>query len=416
MKGARWLVPGIFFVSGCTIDAFPRRVVAADSGVVGCAEAGVVDLLSSREHCGACGFACAALPHVVGARVNCITGRCSLLNACAPGWLNCDGDSENGCEADVRDPTSCGRCGVTCRDATPLCRAFVATPGDAGMPADAAGIAVDDVTFVDDAGAAVNFRCVNNCAAGRVRCDDPPACVDLMTDQRACGACGMACVPRANAATSCVAGVCTPVCLAGFADCNHDLAMATSDGCEVNVNNTTLNCGACGTSCPAGQNRQARCVDGMCAVGECAAGFADCDGDATNGCETTLATSTQHCGACGRACEFANAGAACAAGSCVITMCNAGFGNCDGVTANGCEANTRSNIDHCGVCGNACPARPNSTPACATGTCVINCNPTRGDCDHNEMNGCEVDTNSDLNNCTACGMVCRFCGAGVCVP
>jgi hypothetical protein len=413
VRGARWIVPALFAAAGCTIDAFPARIALGDGGMSGCGEAGVVDLLSNRSHCGACTIDCTALPHVLSSGVSCTVGRCAI-GACAPGWLNCDGNPENGCEADVRDPTSCGRCGVTCRDATPLCRAFAAAPaGDAG--AGDGGVAVDDVSFEDGGAGALTFRCVDNCAAGRVRCDDPPACVDLMTDQRACGACGTACVPRANAATACVAGACAPTCLAGFRDCDGDLAMATSDGCEVNTATSATNCGACGMSCPAGQNRLARCLDGVCAPGECMAGFADCDADPANGCETTLATSATHCGMCGRACEFANAASTCAAGACVLMACNAGFGNCDGVNANGCETNTRTNIDHCGACGTACPTRANSSPTCIAGACGISCNPARGNCDGDPANGCEVDTANDRFNCNTCGTVCNFCGSGLCI-
>ena len=520
MTAARWVLPALLLAGGCTIDAFPRRVAQADGGAVGCGDAGIVDLFTNRNHCGACGFVCGSLPHVT-ASVGCAGGRCSLAGACEPGWLNCDGASENGCEADAREPAHCGRCGVVCRDATPACRAFAATPGDDGGAAtDAAGVPIDDVTFANDGGAGLAFRCANNCTTGRVRCDDPPTCVDLQTDSRACGACGTACVPRANATTACVAGACAPACLPGFRDCNGDLAMATSDGCEVNTNTSTTSCGACGTACAAGQNRFARCLDGVCAPGdcmagfgdcdadpangcetalatsaahcgrcgngcaitgagaacaagmctiaacnpgfgdcdavpsngcevdtrtsaahcgmcgrscaptpnrqaacvagacapgECAAGFADCDGDLANGCETVLAASTQHCGRCGNRCEFANAAATCAANTCVIGACSAGFGNCDGVSANGCEVNTRTNVDHCGTCANACPTRPSSSRACVDGACRIDCNLRRGNCDRDDRNGCEADLENDRFNCTACGMVCMFCGAGVCI-
>lgn len=41
------------------------------------------------------------------------------------------------------------------------------------------------------------------------------------------------------------------------------------------------------------------CRAGACAVASCNAGRGDCDGLATNGCETDLATTPAHCGACG---------------------------------------------------------------------------------------------------------------------
>ena len=44
----------------------------------------------------------------------------------------------------------------------------------------------------------------------------------------------------------------------------------------------------------------------------CAAGFADCDGNLNNGCETSVGT---NCGGCGVVCGFPNAAASCATGS-----------------------------------------------------------------------------------------------------
>jgi hypothetical protein len=41
-------------------------------------------------------------------------------------------------------------------------------------------------------------------------------------------------------------------------------------------------------------------VAGACVPGTCAAGFGDCDGDPTNGCEARLAVDGNPCGMCGR--------------------------------------------------------------------------------------------------------------------
>lgn len=48
----------------------------------------------------------------------------------------------------------------------------------------------------------------------------------------------------------------------------------------------------------------------------CAPGFADCDGNGSNGCEVELATNAAHCGACGRACG----NDLCTAGTCGATV------------------------------------------------------------------------------------------------
>src|SRR6185503_368515 len=82
-------------------------------------------------------------------------------------------------------------------------------------------------------------------------------------------------------------------------------------------------CGACALP-----NATAVCAAGACAVGACAAGFVDCNAIADDGCEADLATSTDHCGACGRACSASGvASRACAGGLC-ISACTIGFANC----------------------------------------------------------------------------------------
>jgi hypothetical protein len=63
-----------------------------------------------------------------------------------------------------------------------------------------------------------------------------------------CGGCGIVCSPPANASTAtCKAGVCgLGICESGYADCDH----LPGNGCEVYTNGDPLNCGGCGTICP----------------------------------------------------------------------------------------------------------------------------------------------------------------------
>jgi hypothetical protein len=94
-------------------------------------------------------------------------------------------------------------------------------------------------------------------------------------------------------------------------------------------------------TCPSGQQVcDARCVDV-----HCAAGFADCDGNATNGCETDTRTSATHCGGCGNALRARQRHGGLRAGRLHRgDVRNAGFGDCDGNAANGCEADTRTSV------------------------------------------------------------------------
>lgn len=83
-----------------------------------------VDVARDPEHCGGCGRTC-VVPHAWPA---CEEGGCAI-GACEPGWLDCDGDPDDGCEraADctegARCTTSCGTTGTrSCADAcAPAC-------------------------------------------------------------------------------------------------------------------------------------------------------------------------------------------------------------------------------------------------------------------------------------------------------
>jgi hypothetical protein len=166
-----------------------------------------------------------------------------------------------------------------------------------------------------------------------------------------CGACERACPARPNAVATCTAGTCGFRCLDGFADCDGNAA----NGCEADLRASTAHCGACGRMCVV-PNGTPLCVAGRCDIAACTVGFADCDGMLANGCEVDLRTNVSHCGACGRACSLSNATAGCAAGACTVAACTTGFGNCDGNALNGCEADLRNDRSHCGACGNACTA------------------------------------------------------------
>ena len=235
---------------------------------------------------------------------------------------------------------------------------------------------------------------------------------NLLNDTSHCGACGMACGNRANASARCEAGACRYTCNAGFEDCDGD----ARNGCETDTRTTATACGACGNRC-ALANAESTCVDGRCAVGRCAANFGDCDGNALNGCEADLRTSVAHCGFCNTSCPGApNAVPACAVGTCAIT-CTAGFADCDGRLDNGCEVNTRSDVGNCGACSNRCTVS-SGTAACVSGACRVDtCTAPFGDCDGNVSNGCEVDTSTSAAHCGACGNACATgaaCVSGQC--
>jgi hypothetical protein len=97
----------------------------------------------------------------------------------------------------------------------------------------------------------------------------------------------------------------------------------------------------------------------------CPPDFADCDGEPMNGCEGALSTSAENCGACGVKCEAAaHQAPLCSAGAC-IRVCEAGFADCNGDPADGCEVDTTSDIAHCGACSRSCKN------ACVKGACDV---------------------------------------------
>lgn len=140
-------------------------------------------------------------------------------------------------------------------------------------------------------------------------------------------------------------------CAPMTADCDGD----PSNGCETNTATSPDSCGACREQCMLDNASRVTCVAGGCAVVACDPAFADCDRNQLNGCEVNIRTSLADCGACGARCEAVNRSAMCAAGVCVHGRCSAGFADCDADAANGCETATTTDAN-CGACGRACTA------------------------------------------------------------
>lgn len=174
-----------------------------------------------------------------------------------------------------------------------------------------------------------------------------------------------------ESADRCDAG--TPTCTGG------EVCDAGADACVlVCVGGTTrcgavcadtdhdpAHCGGCGVACDPWEH----CAGGTCVVG-CAVGFADCDGTTANGCEAQLSSDLANCGACGNACGGAHATPQCTAGACTLS-CDSGWADCDGLIGNGCEVSLGSDLAHCGACGATCSAPPGGTPLCASGVCTF---------------------------------------------
>ncbi len=236
---------------------------------------------------------------------------------------------------------------------------------------------------------------------------------NLGSNAEHCGECGHDC-SAPNAEASCRTGECRLECDDGFADCNGD----EEDGCEVELETDESNCGACGRECD-DANGTTACTNGLCTLVSCSAGYGDCDEDPDNGCETVTHTSVEHCGECGAACSNSHGTTGCDGGQCEPS-CEAGYGNCDGDAANGCETDLNSTVEHCGACGRGCAG--GDVAVCIAGACDVGCPAGTGDCDGDPDNGCEADVTEDLDNCGACGVQCENdnggteCVDGICEP
>jgi hypothetical protein len=404
-------------------------VASCERGYVDCndrPEDGCEATLDSVQHCGSCTNKCV----LANATPECVSGRCEIAR-CTAGWDDCDGKSGNGCERPLNNLTDCGACGAPCRvaHATTECgsgkcsfAACEAGWGDCNRDTGETGGGDGCET---DLGAPANCGACGNkcptdkpyCAGGActaIVCDEGTAdcngdnvmCETELNTVTNCGACGVVCGSVANATVNCNAdGACEPTCNAGFDSCDDSFG----NGCEIDLH-TLANCGACGTSC-AHANAASACPDGNCNLSTCNAGYGNCNNNAADGCEERL-NSAVHCGQCSRPCTLSNASSSCSSGSCQVSSCNAGFGNCDANASNGCETNLQTSAQHCSACGMACAAGF----VCQAGRCVCDGN---NDCPSGQSccGGACVDVRSSQTHCGACGAACgsgQTCCSGSC--
>ena len=96
------------------------------------------------------------------------------------------------------------------------------------------------------------------------------------------------------------------------------------------------------------------------------------------------------------------------------TACTpSGYLDCNGQLQDGCEVDGQTDDQNCGSCGTVCVVGAHvSTNACTSGSCKVTCDSGYGDCDGDPANGCEVNVDTDPSNCGTCGHVCS---GGPCV-
>jgi hypothetical protein len=131
--------------------------------------------------------------------------------------------------------------------------------------------------------------------------------------------------------------------------------------CDADTQSSAANCGACGVVCNF-EGAFPKCVEGVCHIESCAAGFYDLDSNEANGCEY--------------ACTKTNKGA---------ELCDGIDNDCDGVADNGFD--TMTDVNNCGACDVVCAAA-NATSACTAGKCTYACKPGYSDLGNTSGGGC----------------------------
>ncbi len=286
---------------------------------------------------------------------------------------------------------------------------------------DAAPVCGDGVVQAGEECDLASRSCVTGCGSGGLQpclptcqwagCMNPPeSCNGVDDDCDGVVDNGFACaagttVPCTNNCGAPSMGMCSASCAPpGPGSCVNptEICNGLDDDCDGTIDNEPDADASC--SLP---DASAICVSGACVVGTCAAGFGDCDGLSATGCETSTTTTTD-CGACGQTCAPVNAAtASCAGGGCSYA-CNPGTLDCTSSPPNldGCESDATS-VTTCGGCANDCTTGPNTTSSsCSAGSCSYTCEPGYSDCDAAsapDVNGCEC-------NATAC------CGGGCAGP
>lgn len=162
-----------------------------------------------------------------------------------------------------------------------------------------------------------------------------------------------------NATTACIKGTCVMTgCIEDYTHCG--------DSC-VDISTDMDNCGECGKACsvPYHGTGTATCTNGVCGGWTCADIYQKC-GDAC----LYFDSDRLNCGSCGNICpdpNLPNVIPACEYSACG-SACTPGWADCDGDTTNGCETDIWHDVNTCGGCA-ACPGIPHGTPVCATGRC-----------------------------------------------
>jgi hypothetical protein len=272
---------------------------------------------------------------------------------------------------------------------------------DAGSPVPEASAPLEAASPVDAGGFSCDTTQGNKVCFG--------LCVKISDPNTGCGGASCAgCDPKNVDKAACTGTAETlscgySACSPGFASCDGQPA----NGCETSLN-SQAHCGSCTTTCQA-PTPLCAVTSGLAAcVNACPAGTTEC----TGACVDT-STSILHCGGCEKPCSRPSASATCDNGMCKFT-CNAGTHPCGPICA--------SDLDpmYCGTACVACPPpAPNMASTCTSGTCGSSCDKGYLDCDRDPSNGCETKADLCPVKGTCNGQTClplEQCCGNKCIP
>jgi hypothetical protein len=167
------------------------------------------------------------------------------------------------------------------------------------------------------------------------------------------------------------------------------------------------NCGACGWACNLA-NATPKCENGACWVSSCDEGYFDVNRDPSDGCEYPCAledtNENRDDGTCGDGIDNDCDGRIdeedrdCS--DCVPEYCDTADNDCDDLVDE--DFDLRSDPNHCGNCTTVCPDYPRAQGICVMGSCDINCQPGFSNLDGIILNGCEAtcEPTADTNEST----------------
>jgi hypothetical protein len=389
-------------VSSCCSNADctspPSPAACYNTGV--CPSSGSTCSYTQKSGSQICGSTCC-----IAANGTC-NAACQL--SCTSGFADCDANVATGCETNL---AAAGKklCAGSCINVTSCCTSADCTtpPGpaacyNAGVCSGAGG----SCSYTQKAGSQIcgstccnaingtcNASCMLSCTSGFADCDADPS-NGCETNLAASGQklCGSLCISTSSCCTT--------------ADCNSPPAPSicyqsgtcpsAGSTCSYPLKSGSRVCG--GTCCNA--------VNGTCNVDctlACTSGFADCNGNPSDGCEINLAVAGQK--VCMGSCIPV---ASCCTGSDCTSppspaACYNSPGTCSGIGGS-CSYSTKPGAQ---ICGSSCCVASNGT---CDGSCGLTCTAGYASCDAQTANGCECASAATAAQGTVggcCGGACQ---------